>query len=278
MNVKTSSLKLLVTGFALSTVAASSLAYGPTSTLYAVNTLEFGANNGLDRVQGASLNNGSTGNNNDYGLAVWGDVRTVGYFGGAVGSQFALNGSSLPGGPYQDTYAADPIYDGTSDGKYNYGVGYFGGQVIQYDRNWANPIVLFQDTKFFQYHSGITMNAVDGSFWLSQYQGGDLVEHYSHTGTLLSTFNSGLFGVHGLALDPIDGTLWMNDGNQINSLYQFDQSGNFLQQATYVQNGRGWYGMEFNGSIVPEPASMTMLVLGSVSLMRRRSRSKGLAS
>ena len=273
MNVKTSSAKLLLTTLAFS-VAISTFASGPTSTLYAVNTLEYGANNGLDRIQGASFNTGTTGNNNDYGLAVWGDVRTVGYFGGAVGSQFALNGSSLPGGAYQDTYAADPIYDGTSDGKYNYGVGFFGGQVIQYDRNWANPVVLFQDTNFSQWHSGITMNAQDGSFWLSQYKGGSVIEHFSHTGTLLSSFNTGLFGIHGLALDPIDGTLWMNDENQVNSLFQYDQSGNFLQQSVYAHSGRGWYGMEFDGRVVPEPTSMAMLALAAGSLIRRRARSR----
>ncbi len=268
MNLTIHAPRFLTAAMAIA-VAASSFGSGPTSTLYATNKAAFGASNGLDRIQGASFSASTTGNSDDYGLAVWGDVRTVGYFGGAVGSQFDLNGNLLGGGPYQDTYAADPIYDGTSDGKYNYGVGYFGGSIIQYDRNWANPIVLFTDSNFTN-HAGITMNVGDGSFWVSQYKAGDEVEHFSHTGTLLGSFNSGIRGTLGMALDPLDGTLWLNNTFSPTTLYQYDQAGNLLQQVNYGPTGVTWYGMEFNGAPVPEPASIAALAVGALALRRRR--------
>lgn len=250
--------------------AASSFAYGPTSVLYAVNFYEYGTIDGLDRFQGATVLSSPTGSGNDFGIAVSGDVRTMGYFGGGSGYRFDLNGNPLPGGPYTNTYAADYIVDGTTDGVHNYGVGYYSGNVVQFDRNWMNPVPLFTETLFGAYHAGITMNASDGSFWFSQYGGGDLVAHYTHTGTLISSFHSGIVYSQGLALDPVDGTLWLNDNLIAGRLDQFDQAGNPLQQDTYGITTSGLYGMEFNTNVVPEPASMAALALGAALLRRRR--------
>ena len=114
------------------------------------------------------------------------------------------------------------------------------------------------------------MNAADGSFWLSQYGFSDLVEHRSSTGTLLSSFNSGINGSQGLALDPIDGTLWMSQGF---TLYQFSQAGVPLQNISFSLPGQ-WYGMEFDTTPVlePEPASLVLFVGGLPLLLRRRRR------
>jgi hypothetical protein len=113
------------------------------------------------------------------------------------------------------------------------------------------------------------MNATDGSFWLSQYGLPDLVEHRSAAGTLLGSFNSGLAGSQGLALDPIDGTLWLGQGF---TLYQFTQAGVPLQNVTYARPTGQWFGMEFDTTPVlePEPSGLLLLLMGMPLLLVRR--------
>jgi hypothetical protein len=239
---------------------------GPTSTLYLVNYGEFSGGNisGLDLVQGLTENSFPTGNLVDTAIAASGDIRTMGYVLSESGSRFGLAGNPLPGGPYLNNYGGQ-LHDGTSDGFYNYAVDYVSGNVLQFDRNWASPVTLFNPNG--PGTTGwITMNAADGSFWLSWYGGPDKVEHRSHTGTLLISFNSGVAGNQGLALDPVDGTLWTSSSGYV--LYQFDQSGNLLQTLPVSVSGGGyWYGMEFDITPVPEPASLVLAGAGLASLL-----------
>jgi hypothetical protein len=250
--------------FASSTVAAT----GPTSTLYLMNYGEFGGGTvvGLDLIQGNTFSAFPTGNPVDICIAASGDIRTYGYVPGQSGSRFSLAGSPLPGGPYLNTYG-NQMHDGTSDGSYNYSVDYVTGDVIQFNRNWGSPLPLFNIANGTV--GWITMNGTDGSFWLSQYGGPDLVEHRSHTGTLLGSFNSGVFGSQGLALDPVDGTLWMSQGS---TLFQFNQSGVQLQSQSWASLPvTSWYGMEFDIQPVPEPAGLAILGLG-VAILGQRQR------
>jgi hypothetical protein len=269
MNMSRLALAIAI-GTALCTVWASSAlaALGPTSTLYLMNYGEFSGGTvvGLDVVQGATVTSFPTGNALDIAIAAAGDIRTTGYGFGYVGSRFSLAGSPLAGGPYTNPIKNSQLHDGTSDGLYNYAVDYATGDVTQFDRYWASPVALFNPngpptTKGTGY---ITMNAADGSFWLSWFGGPDLVQHFSHTWTPLGSFNSGVFGSQGLALDPVDGTLWMSNGGGY-TLYQFSQAGTPLQSLTYsgVSAG-GWYGMEFDTTVVPVPTAAWM---GGVVLM-----------
>jgi hypothetical protein len=247
-------------------LSSSAFGAGPTSTLYLMNYGEFGGGTtvGLDLIQGNTVNSFPTGNPVDICIAASGDIRTYGYVPGQAGSRFGLPGNPVAGGPYLNTYG-NQMHDGTSDGRYNYSVDYVTSDVIQFDRNWGSPVILFNVPGGTV--GWITMNALDGSFWLSQYGGPDLVEHRSHAGTLLGSFNSGVFGSQGLALDPVDGTLWMSQGS---ALYQFSQAGAPLQSMSVTLPVTSWYGMEFDITPVPEPASLGIVGIGFTILLLRR--------
>lgn len=251
-------------------VVTQAHAVGPTSRLYIMNYGEFGANTGMDMVQGATVSSVDTGFGVDICIGVAaGDVRTMGYSGGDQGERFDLNGVFIGGGPYTNSIQSSQLHDGTSDGRHNYSVNYTTGDVIEFDRDWANPVVLFNAAPLMSDAGWITMDASDGSFWLSQWGGPDLVQHRSHTGALLGSFNSGIVGSAGLAFDRVDGTLWTGDYNL--NLYQFDQAGNLLQTQAWGGKLTGqWYGMEFETNPVPEPTSLAFGLLALPLLKRRR--------
>jgi hypothetical protein len=249
--------------------AVSLAAAGPTGTLYIVSNQEYGGNDGLELVQGGTLNSFPTGNPVDISIAAYGDIRTMGYSQTDSGSRFNLAGSPLAGGPYTNNIANSQLHDGTSDANHNYSINYTTGDVLEFDRNWASPNVLFNVTSTNPGGGWITMNAADGTFWVSPWGTGDLVTHYSHAGAVLSSFNAGLAGTSGLAYDRLDNSLWLSDGS--NTLYQYNLSGTLLQSPTYAHNGI-WYGMEFDNTTAPEPASLAVLALGAGFMLFRKRR------
>jgi hypothetical protein len=244
-------------------------ATGTTSTLYITSYGEFagGTSGGLDLVQGLTVNSFPTGNQVDICIAAAGDIKTMGYTTGDIGSRFNLAGGTLVGGPYVNNIVNSQLHDGTSDGVFNYSIDYPTGNVLRFTNNWTSPSVVFNVGPTTA--GWITMNASDGSFWLSQYGISGIVEHRSGTGTLLGAFNSGLAGSQGLALDPIDGTLWLGQGF---TLYQFTQTGLPLQNVTYSLPNGQWFGMEFDTTPVlePEPSGLWLLVMGIPLLLVRR--------
>lgn len=255
--------------FASALVAATgskTLAIGPTSTLYITNYGEFGGGSvtGLDLIQGAGVSSYPTSDPLGIDIAVYSDVRTMGYSNTDTGSRYDLAGNPLVGGPYTNTIVNSQLHDGTSDGNHNYSVNYTTGDVLQFDRNWASPVALFNATPNVPGAGWITMNVADGSFWISQWGGPDVVAHYTHTGTFLSSFNSGVLGSVGLALDPADGTLWMGDSSF--NLHQYTQSGTLLQTTPAYPLQGSWYGMEFNTGTVPEPSTFMLAAFGFAGL------------
>lgn len=257
---------------ALLSAAQPVSAAGPVSTLYVMNYGEFGGGSlcGLDLFQGLSVNSFPTASPVDICIGVaGGDVRTMGYTQADQGTRFNLAGGPLGGGPYVNTIANSQLHDGTSDGQYNYSVNYTTGDVLRFDRNWAGPSVMFNAWGTLNSAGYITMDTSDGSFWLSEWGGPDRVEHRTASGTLLSSFNFGILGTAGLALDPADGTLWTSNGS--NTLYQFSTSGTLLQTQAYSISGQ-FYGMEFETTPVPEPAAMILMLIGVSAVRTRRRR------
>lgn len=260
--------------FLIAALASPALAVGPTSTLYVTNYLELSGSTitGLDLVQGSFATSYPTSYPLGINIAVYGDVRTMGYSDTNQGEKFDLLASPVAGGPYTNNIVGSQLHDGTSDGNFNYSVDYTTGDVLRFDRDWASPTVVFNATADVPGAGWITMNAADGSFWISQWGGPDLVGHFTSTGTLLGSFNSGVTASTGLALDPVDGTLWMGDSTF--TLHQFSQSGTLLQSVPYTLQG-SWYGMEFDTTPVPEPSSLVMAALalfGFLAWQYRRRR------
>ena len=270
-----SKISSLLAAFLLATLAAPALAVGPTSTLYITNYLELGDGTvtGLDLVQGVTATSYPTSFQLGLNIAVYGDVRTMGYSQNDQGEKFDLAANGLPGGPYTNNIANSQLHDGTSDGSYNYTVDFTTGDVLQFDRDWASLSTVVNATTDLPGAGWITMNATDGTFWLSQWGGPDLVAHFSPTGTLLGSFNSGVASSLGLALDPADGTLWMGDSSF--TLYQFSQAGAPLQSVPYSLVG-SWYGMEFDTTPIPEPGSLALAAIALVGFSAWRWRIAGL--
>ncbi|HEV3137428.1 MAG TPA: hypothetical protein VGZ26_05980, partial [Pirellulales bacterium] len=86
---------LLATMLTASSGGIALASAGPTSTLYVMNYGEFSGGNitGLDLIQGASEASFPTSYNLDINIAVYGDVRTMGYSTTNKGSQFNLAGN-----------------------------------------------------------------------------------------------------------------------------------------------------------------------------------------
>jgi len=258
--MKSFNVSVLVVTALVASMVSEVVAVGPLSTLYVTNYGEFsgGTVTGLDLIQGATVSSYPANDLLGINIAVSGDVRTHGYSTNDSGSRYDLAANPLVGGPYINTISGSQLHDGTSDGNYNYSVNYTTGDVLRFDRNWASPNVVFNATANIPGAGWITMDVSDGSFWISQWGGPDLVAHFTGAGTLLSTFNSGVFGSVGLALDPIDGTLWMGDSNFV--LHQYNQSGIPLQTTTPYGVPGSWYGMEFDTRSIttaaPEPSSI----------------------
>ena len=246
-------------------MAGSALAAGPTSTLY----LTAG-----DQGLNAEILGGTTvaitspqafpGFLGESAIAVSGGSIRTGHNGLYTGSggtydmNFAYTGPAL-GGP------GNSVYDGTTDGTYNYGVSYSTGTVLRYDLNWGSPQALFTATG--SNPTGITYDALNHSLWTSDFNDG-LVRNWSLSGTLLSSFDTGLGAGFSLALDPADHTLWLMSIQDSGLISEFSTSGTFLETVDFGSTAN-YLGAEFSldplsSRPVPEPESMLLGCLGGL--------------
>lgn len=193
-------------------------------------------------------------------LAVVDTIRTYGYNSAYTGAEYKYDGT--PTGATYPWTGGGTFLDGGTDGvRYNYAVDWAGGSgnVYQFDRNWANPKVLFNVSGG---ASGLTYDLKNGTLWLNREQGG-AIEQYKLDGTLVSSFTP-VGGRGGLAYEPASDTLWrVRNGTGI--LDQFDRTGTVLDSFTVSGMQGNYWGAEF---AVPEPASLLSLLV--LSLVRRR--------
>lgn len=262
---------------AVAGLAAGSAQAGPISTYY----LTAGDQGTNWIVQGTTATPYDQANDNEYAIAVSGDVRTLWNGNQGFGAPPYLPGSQYTlAGVYTGTDYAYPVtdpsvafYDGTTDGNFNYSVDFQTGNVYQMDRDWSNPVLLF-DTTFGGFNAlGITYDTGTGTLWVSQW-GGDQVSNFTLGGTLLSFFNTGFGSISSLAYDPADGTLWMGSQGNKGTFSQFSAVGVLLSTETYANLlDQNTLGGEFNinPTAIPEPASLSLVaVAAAVGVARRR--------
>jgi hypothetical protein len=211
-------------------------------------------------------------------IAVWHDVRTMGYFTGTDGAKYDLAGFPL-GPTYTHPASLGDTYDGATDGTRNYTVEVGTGDVYSLDRNWQNPVFMFNVGHSSQ--GGIAYDCMTGTLWVANEGGCDAsgqcgisgsVTNYKLDGTPISStvFAAGSALLNDLAID-IDGTFWAHAG----PLYQYDSSGTVL--STFSMNLGGDFIRGAEISCIPSPAGIALLSLAALAGTRGRARKPGLA-
>ena len=240
---------------------------GPTSPLYLTGV--YGWEGYITVIQGNSVTHipeayggvTSDGLPVEMPIAVWGDIRTVGYQSASPkGGQY-----SLAGVPTGTSYALPAIsadaWDSTSDGTHNYLLS--AGNVYQTNRDFSNPVLLFNvDHDLGNQSLGITYDPFNNSLWVSTLYGFDSNSEmldYSLSGRFLKILSPLGTIASGLALDPADESLWLVDSNT-GRLTGFSQNYTFLGYGPYVGYAQG---LEFNLGPTPTPEPGTLVLFGS---------------
>ena len=102
----------------------------------------------------------------EYAIAVPGTIRTLGVGSGALGrgAEYMLDGT-----PTGTTYSHSlgGVYDGTTDGTYNYTWDFVNGVAYRLGLDWTNPVRLFTLGVANGERLGITYDPTNDSLWLS---------------------------------------------------------------------------------------------------------------
>jgi hypothetical protein len=197
--VRNKALGMMVCGVVL---AAAPAVAGPISQYYL--TAGDAAMNWVVQGTGVVISWPQVGNL-EYPIVVLSTVRTTSANGGAQGGEYTLAGAptgtmftnSLPGG--------QRMYDGATDGLYNYAVSWLSGEVTRCNLDWSTPQVLF-NLGSTESDLAITYDPSTNSLWIGEWNNA-VIRNYTLSGSLLSSFNVSTNNISCLALDPTDGTL-----------------------------------------------------------------------
>lgn len=203
-----------------------------------------------------------------FAIAVSDTVRTMGSVSGRTGNEFTLSGA-VTGATYGYIGNGSQSYwDGTTDGRYNYAWDYSNGKLVQFSLDWKNPTVLFGFGLSSQ-RLGITYDPANDSFWVSGW-GLNVIQDFSRSGQLLSSFTTANNAIRGFAMDYADNTLWGLDGG--GNATQWSRTGQVLSTASY-SGPTNALGGEFKfvaNSTVPEPATVALFSLGLLGFVASR--------
>jgi sugar lactone lactonase YvrE len=163
--------------------------------------------------------------------------------------------------------------DGTTNGKNNYTVDFYNGNVYQTDTNFNNANALFNVGNGYIF-IGITYDSANGNLWLAdRYGNPGRITEYTLSGTPLFSFNTGISFISALAYEASTNTLWVTNTNTCGSgtcLYEYDTSGNLLKTFNIPV-----YDNIIGGEIstIPEPGTLLLMgsgVLGLLGVVRRK--------
>lgn len=218
----------------------SGLSVPPRSTLY----LTLGGGLGILRGRELSLRQNSA---SAFPIVVALDVgvRTVaGLPPWTTGGSFRLDGTPLASAVVvNEDFCC--FHDGATDGRFNYSVrqdstlleppgsrSLAPPGLYRFERDWSNPELLFALPPDGIYY-GVAYSGASRSFWLTRKAGtGSVIEQWSRDGRHLATpARLPAATLFGLAVDPLDDTLWAvrnQYGSSMLRLENFDPTGRYL--------------------------------------------------
>lgn len=175
-------------------------------------------------VQGSSVlwNQPTAYSGLEYPIAVPSTIRTTGFFFGAPGGEYDP-ATGLPTGTSYPHPGLNDFNDGTTDGEFIYAVQFNSGRVYSFNLNWGNATLLFTLPRAEDALS-ITYDPTNDSLWIAGWTS-QVVDNYSLSGTLNSSFATPWGRIIGLGLDHASGTLWMGTQTTYGTYYEYSKSG-----------------------------------------------------
>ena len=202
---------------------------------------------------------------NEYAIAAFpGYENTVGAYANP-GGQYDSLGAQIQ--PLNNVWNGGQWLDGTTDGKNNYAVDFYGDNgVYKTDTNFNNAQLLFNVGSGV---IGITYAPGNNSLWLADRYGiPGRITDYDMTGVPLFSFDTGIQFISALAYDGANNSLWVTTtlgcGNGT-CLYDYDLSGNLINSFS-IPVSDNIIGGEITPGI-PEPGTLLLLGTGTLGLL-----------